>query len=342
MNDQRSNQTTFLEFSDLLTGYRASMLLMLAHRHGLFARIGRKAIPASKLCRQLGWDEDFGRRMLEALQRLEILGNEEDSYHLNPKFSLLLDPESPCYQGTTLDFEDQLFVAWQQLEPTIIEGSRMYGTENQSSEKLAGARKRYLGAMDEAAKIRSMEVWDCLDKLPEEGLLLDVGAGSGAYLREFLTRYRHWSAIYCDLPEIVEHHALHPGLEAFATRLAWCGCNLLSEEPSPWETIADQSCELVLLSNIIHCQGKAETGRLLEKITTKLARCGRLLIHDFFKDDSWRGALYDLHMMLNTYNGRTYTIGEILEMVGTDVFLHQSLHHLASGSTLLVLERRPC
>ena len=57
-------------------------------------------------------------------------------------------------------------------------------------------------AMTEAAQVRSRELWDALTDLPERGTIIDIGAGEGTYLREFLVRHPLWQGIACDLPDV--------------------------------------------------------------------------------------------------------------------------------------------
>jgi hypothetical protein len=135
--------------------------------------------------------------------------------------------------------------------------------------------------------------------------------------------------------------ALHQRLTTLADRIQGCGCNLLADGPSDFDTIPDKSCDLVLLSNLIHCQGDVETDRLVRKAAAKTTEHGLLVIHDFFSDTGWRGALYDIHMMLNTYNGKTYPQQEVLAMAATRGFYYSRTRQLPSGSTVLVLVRHP-
>jgi hypothetical protein len=122
-------------------------------------------------------------------------------------------------------------------------------------------------------------------------------------------------------------------------RLSWCACNLLATGPSQFDAIGDCSCDLVLLSNIIHCQGTAETELLLSRAAAKAADRGLLVVHDFFSDTGWRGALYDIHMMLNTYNGQTYTQEEIVIMAASLGFTGHTHLRLPSGTTALTFVR---
>ena len=330
---------TFLDFSDLLTGYRLSEMLLTIEESGLFALLGPDGATASAICRHTGWHGEYGGRFLQCLCGLGLLQMEDDRYipSLFTRQFLLPGLE---YQGTTLAFEQKLRRNWQSLNATLIAGGRVTGTAEKSAAELRQARALYLGAMDEAAAIRAGELWQTLADLPEQGVLLDIGAGAGTFLAAFLSRHPGWSAIYCDLPEIACNEKLHPRLHGLHHRLRWCGCNLLDPEASAFATIGEQSADLVLLSNLIHCQGLEETTRLLAKAAAKASRNGLIIIHDFFSDRGWRGALYDLHMMINTINGRTYRTSEIIEIMALLGWTHHTARQLPSDSTLLAFACR--
>jgi hypothetical protein len=138
---------------------------------------------------------------------------------------------------------------------------------------------------------------------------------------------------------VVTGKGLHLRFAEIDHRLTWCGGNLLAEGPSDFDVIADQSCDIVLLSNIIHCQGAAETDTLLRKAASKMTEQGVIVVHDFFSDTGWRGSLYDIHMMLNTFNGKTYSQLEIIEMALSCGLCHKFSKQLQSGSTALILAR---
>ncbi len=75
-----------------------------------------------------------------------------------------------------------------------------------------------------------------------------------------------------------------------------------------------------VLSNFLHAYGPDEAEQLLQRAVSMLKPGGMVVIHDYFPDRTGRspqkGALYDLAMMLNTFNGAchtTATIGAWLE-----------------------------
>lgn len=325
--------TPFRTFTDLLTGYRASQTLLLAHRCGLLAQLGAGGKSAKELCTALGWDPAYGRRFLEALCSLGLLVGEEDGYDFAPAMQPLLASDGAYRQWQTLEFEAQMFDSWRNLEDTLAAGQRVFASGVKSAEELELARERYLGAMDEAARLRAVELWDVVGDMSAQGRLLDLGTGSGAYVRELLLRRPDWTVTCCDLPEVLARPQLHAALAPWQVQLTWIGCNLL--EAWPPSLAASGPFDLVLLSNLIHCQGREETTALLRMAAAATAPKDQVLIHDFFSDQGPHGALYDLHMMLNTYNGRTYTLRELEEMANGEGLVMDSTWRLASGSTLV-------
>jgi hypothetical protein len=328
----------FPTFSDLLTGYRLSAVLLLAHEAGVFAAIGQEGCTGTELCATVGWAPVYGERFLHCLCSLGLLNQAGGRFILSRFSATYLAPASPHYQGQTLVFEQQLHQSWQQLAATLAAGQRVFAIGDKDPGALRQAFTTYLGAMDEAARIRAAELWAALPMAATAGTILDCGAGSGAYLAAFLERYPGWWGIFCDLPEVVASSGLHRQ-PALATRLTWCACNLLADGPSDFDTIPDSSCDLVLLSNLVHCQGPTETLLLLAKAAAKITDRGLLIIHDFFSDTDWRGALYDLHMMVNTYNGQTYTREEMAGMADPLGLVHYVRLELTSGSSALVFAR---
>jgi hypothetical protein len=200
----------FLAFSDLLTGYRQAEALMLAHEAGVFAAVGGEGCTGAELCARIGWEPVYGDRFLRCLCSLGLLQQKEERYILSRFSQTYLSPASAHYQGRTLLFERQLQQSWQQLAATLTAGQRVFAVGDKSPEARQQAFATYLGAMDEAARIRAEELWEVLPMAAAAGTILDLGAGSGAFLAAFLGRYPGWRGIFCDLPEVVTTGALHP------------------------------------------------------------------------------------------------------------------------------------
>jgi len=336
MPENSASGSAYRAFQDLLTAYRTSRVLMSAHELGIFETLAHGRDSARGICLKTGMDIPYGSRFLNVLVHLGLLDTQAETFALSEFSKCFLVKQSAAYQGRTLEFEKALFDAWQSLAQTLRQGTRVYGVTEKSTEDYKASLSLYLGAMDNAARIRAVELWECV-KVGHEGLIVDAGAGSGAFLAEFLGRHQGWRGVFCDLPDVVLLAMENPLLQAFGNRLAFQPANLLTEEEP---AMACTQADIVLCSNLVHCQGKEETQGLFFRLAAVLAENGILIIHDFFTDASHGGALYDLHMMLNTYNGRTYSVSDLCAMLTPFGLTHHSVVNLASGSTALIFSRK--
>jgi predicted metal-binding protein len=112
------------------------------------------------------------------------------------------------------------------------------------------------------------------------------------------------------MPEVVEQAARLWAERGGAPGLEFVGLDLLSEAlPAPSSEALHW--DAVVLSNIVHVYGEAESCRLLEQAAEAVAPGGLIIVHDFWTHGPGRGpakaALFDLHMLVNTYQGRTYS-----------------------------------
>jgi predicted metal-binding protein len=191
-------------------------------------------------------------------------------------------------------------------------------------------------AMAEAAAVRSQELWNMINHLPEQGTIIDIGAGDGAYLRGFLQRHPRWDAIACDLPDVCGRMAaqnLPEGLSLYP-------CNIIDQQEMAGLVERYRGrAGLLIFSNLCHCYNHDENQVLLRQAGGLLAEDGLLLIHDFYRDANGQGALYDLHMLVNTLNGRTYSIAETATLLRGAGFPQHSIIELPSGSLALAATR---
>lgn len=331
-------EESFLFHQDLLTAYRFSRILMTAHHLGVFETIGYGILSSSDICMKTGMDPDYGRRFINTLASMDLLEQRSDYYVLSEYSKKYLIKKSALYQGASLDFEESMLDSWQLLETTLISGKRVYGTEEKQQDVYERDLDKYLKAMDNAALIRASELWDAIQPDGKSGLIIDVGAGSGAFLMEFLGRHPLWRGVFCDLSDVVSRAMNEPKIKSMMPRMEFRSCNLLDRRQVE-SVLTSFSADIILVSNLIHCQGSRETENLLSMIVTCLAIDGKLVIHDFMTDNGFRGAAYDLHMMLNTMNGRTYSSSELVWMLESFGLREYFKVNLPSASTATVFFR---
>lgn len=335
MIQEEKQNDGYRDFTDMLTAYRKSRVLMCAHELGIFESLAFKPHTQDEVCEKTGMDPSYGSRFLDVLFRLGFLDYHGGAYRLSRFSERFLVKGAQSYQGESLEFEKTLSQSWQHLCGTLLHGKRMYNTDEKNRDEYHSSLSLYLGAMDNAARIRAVELWDRIDPNKSRGVILDAGAGSGAFLLEFLQRYPSWNGVFCDLPDVIRMARENPGIHPYLDRIEFVEVNLLDDK----DMTIPSSADILLCSNLIHCQGQHETQNLLSRILPCLDSDGYLIIHDFFTDDGHRGAMYDLHMMLNTYNGRTYTVENVRAMVEPFGLFHHRVLCLDSSSTALVFSK---
>jgi predicted metal-binding protein len=78
----------------------------------------------------------------------------------------------------------------------------------------------------------------------------------------------------------------------------------------------------------------------LKQAGEMLKQDGLLVVHDFYRNANSFGALYDLHMLVNTFNGRSYTTAETAAMLQSAGFTNNVTIELPSSSLALVATRK--
>jgi predicted metal-binding protein len=97
--------------------------------------------------------------------------------------------------------------------------------------------------------------------------------------------------------------------------------------------------DLILLSNVLHAYGEREARAILKYCVSCLAPGAMVLIHDYLADlharNPAKGTLYDLHMLINTYNGRIYRLEELVAMLDAAGLTSVRYFHLQSDTSIL-------
>jgi SAM-dependent methyltransferase len=277
-----------------------------------------------------------GLRFIEVLVNVGLVEQFDGRLELSRFSRSYLSRSSATSQRHVLAFEPLLMESWSKLGVVLHEGQGALIRERTEDE----CRKRqhlFQRAMAETALVRSRELWDSLAQLPELGTIIDIGAGDGTYLREFLVRHPGWQAIACDLPEVCSLAAVDPVQQ----NLNYYSCNILDkQELDLFVTSYSARADLLIFSNICHCYGPDEVADLLYQAGCLVTEDGLLVVHDFFRDASSFGALYDLHMLVNTYNGRSYTTAETTAMLEQAGFGYNVRIELPSHSVAIVASRK--
>jgi hypothetical protein len=297
--------------------------------------LSEQAMTADDLLTATSLDPAAGRRFIDLLVSLGLITRDRGGLKLSRFSNSWLNRNSATNQRHTVAFEQLLLEKWDSLGTVLKQGQGSLIAELEP-EEYRQRLQLYQGAMGEAAVVRAEELWSSFPIAAEQGAVIDLGAGDSTYLRAFLSRHPHWQGIACDLPAVCALAANNPAPDG----LRFSPCNLL--DPHDLEMFVDAhrtTADLLLMSNFCHCYSPREINGLLRVTDELLGTEGKLLIHDFFRDINQSGALYDLHMLVNTLNGRTYAVSEMSALLADAGFMISDTMELQSGSRLLIAVR---
>jgi predicted metal-binding protein/ubiquinone/menaquinone biosynthesis C-methylase UbiE len=257
-------------------------------------------------------------RFLAVLVGLGLVVEYDGAFANGTLADMYLTSDGKAHLGNFVQYRRYSLSQWQRLSTRVREG--ISANERPVDEPKDAYQKRvraYVEAMDEQAVLKSGETLEYLENFlvtpPER--ILDIGGGAGAWCRTLLKRWPQARTVLFDLPEVmVAVRSLYPdpGAWAYIERVA-------GDVLHP--CIKNGTFDLVILSNILHVYSEEEATMILETAARCLRSSGTVLVHDYLVDehntDPLKGRLYDLHMMLNTYNGRIYDKKKLTAMLET-------------------------
>lgn len=319
----------------MVSGYRIFCVMVEAVNSGLIDGLEEGTATVVELLAATSMLPGEGGRFIALLVSVGLLEEYAGQLQLSRFSRTYLSRSSVTSQRHVLEFEPLLQNNWRQLGTVLREGQGKLIHE-QSPEEYRQKLQLFQQAMTEAALVRSCELWDEFAGLPENGTVIDIGAGDGTYLREFLQRYPGWQGVACDLADVCAQAAS----VASPPNLSFHPCNILDrQELAALVTAYRGAADILLFSNVCHCYSPAENEAIFGQAGQLLVAEGLLIVHDFFRDANSYGSLYDLHMLVNTWNGRSYTVDETAALLESAGFSQHRVIELPSSSLAMVARR---
>jgi predicted metal-binding protein/SAM-dependent methyltransferase len=327
----------FQRLEDLATAYWYSEVLFAALELNIFGLLGDGSASVAELAAKAGYEVDGLSRFLASLVSLGLIVKHDGRFANGPLAAHYLIPDTSAYVGDFLLYRRFLTSHWQRLGARIRQGSMANDRLPDESPDIYRERTlAYVRAMDLQARIKAAEALEFLRELchPAPGRVLDLGGGAGAWCRALRSLWPDVRTVLFDLPE-----TLAAARQLYPDRVSWEGIEVLAGNILT-PCLQGPQFDLVLLSNVIHAYGASEAAAILQYCASCLAPGGMVLIHDYLADlhdvDPVKGSLYDLHMLINTYNGRIYRLAELVTMLESAGLQHVRLCHLRTDTSILV------
>lgn len=312
--------TGFQYFEDLSTAYWYSEILFTSIELGVFDYIAKNITTIDALASKLSCDTDNLLRLLKAMEGLALVYNENGEWFNSQQASRFLVSSGSQYMGHFILYRKFMRKQWQELLQKIV--PEKYNSPGEDSDDVDERFFNYLRATDSQIKVKSCEIIELLNRYEWHFPVLDVGGGAGSLLREIIKsgieKPENRKIEYSDESLLYElNDVINAAKKLYPDKLNWQHFKTAGGDFRSHEFKGNEKFGLIILSNFLHAYGADEASELLKKACSILNDDGIIIIHDYFPDRVARfpqkGRLYDLNMMINTYNGRCHESHEIID-----------------------------
>ncbi len=295
-----------LQFSG---GYWGVCALHAGVKLDLFSSLAGKPGTAGEVAQSCGSDPRATAMLLDALASLDLVVKEDDQYALTGFAAAHLVRAAPDYLGHIIMHHHHLMGGWARLPVAVKNGGPVRGSVSHGDE--AEERESFLMGMFNLASQLAPLVAGSID-LSGRQRLLDLGGGPGTYAIYFCRQFPALSATVFDLPTtrvFAETTIARFGLES--------RINFISGDFDV-DAISG-GFDVAWLSHILHSEGPEGCLNILRRGAAALQPGGMLLVQEFILNDTKDGplfpALFSLNMLLGTSAGRSYSQGELSDML---------------------------
>ncbi len=341
---------------DLSTAYWYSEVLFAAIELRLFSFLEQGHSSLDELSVAAACRKDDLERLLKAIKILGLIHQEEEGLWINSQTARkFLLQGHPDYMGDFLLYRKYMRPRWQALVQKTAQANKSsqktdFASADSQGQNYALRTLNYVKATDALVRQKSREIAKALEPVSWQGPVLDVGGGAGTLARTLLEQRddnhkspgaeKNCDAILLELPEVIV-----AAKKIYTEKTCWDSLRVIEGDFRSYTFDHDEQYGLILLSNFLHAYGPQEARQLLAKAIDRLKPGGHILIHDYFPDRCGRspqkGTLYDLNMMLNTYDGRCHDSWTVKKWLQQKKLKHILVRDLSTDTSIIVASNRP-
>lgn len=297
------------ELLHLSGAYWSSCALHAGVHLDLFSRLTEEPLTAARLAELTGCDPRGTAMLLDALAALELVARDERGYRITPFSARYLSSASPDYLGYIILHHRQLMNGWSRLDEAVATGlPPAVGPSRNDDERI---RECFQMGMFNMATLSAPRIVPAID-LAGRRRLLDLGGGPGTYAIHFCLHNPELRAVIYDLPTTRTFARRTVERFGLSERISFVAGDITGDP------IGD-GFDVVWISQLLHGEGPESATGIVAKAARALVPNGLLLLQEFILDDDRAAplfpALFSLNMLINTSSGRSYSQGELTEMM---------------------------
>ena len=290
----------------MTAGYRNACILISALKVGIFEALGEGPRTPGEVAADLDLDTRAVDVVMCALAAAEILLQDGDRFIIDPGARPFLLAGSPETMVSIIGHNRSMLRSWVRLDEVM-----QIGAPAPRQERTAEEMEDFICGMENVSRRSSEEVAAKID-FSDTRRLLDLGGGPGTASLTFARANPGLECVVYDLAGPVGIAAGRISRAGLEDRVTTCAGDFLTDD-------IGRDFGIVYISNIIHMLSPDQTLELLEKAGGALVSGGRVLVKDFYLEDSriappWT-AQFSVNMLVNTEGGKTYTLTEMSDLL---------------------------
>ncbi len=310
----------------LLGGVLAAKYLMVATQVDLFRLLHEQPLSVHEVASQINFDPRTTRILLDALVALQLLSTSAGCYSNTPVTAAFLSGQAgPDLRPVVRLWDEIVYPQWAELATALRDNRSTLGFLDfsaQQQEVFSNGVAALSGATAQALA-RSYP-------FGEHQRLLDLGGGTGSFLRAALSQHQQLHGTLYELPGPAAIARRQIASTPLSQRMSIVEGSFLSDQlPTGYDA--------VLLANVVHLFTPEHNHTLLQRIRQVVAPEARLLLVDFWTNaehtEPLFAALLAGEFQIVTGEGDVYSVAEVqswLAHTGWQFVEHKPLTGTAS------------
>ncbi len=324
-------RTDFQFLEDLSTAYWYSQVLFTGLELNLFHYMDLGLCSVDELAGEAKCHGPEMLRLLRAMEPMGLVTCQRGNWYNAQVSSLFLVPGKKDYMGDFFLYRQYMRPQWDKLTQKVSSEKKMQTAPPSYEER----NLRYVASTDTLVRQKSREIIRLLRPEKISGPILDIGGGAGSLIRALQEMAPKAHAILFDIPEVIE-----AARTIYPDKKNWEGITPVGGDFRTHNF--EEKFSLICMSNFLHAYGP-EAKELLLKAITLLNTDGILVIHDYFPDRKGsipqKGSLYDITMMLNTFNGVCHDTSTIIQWLGEAKIKNIGIKDLSTDTAVIMARK---
>ena len=320
----------------VLGGWQPAQVLMAANHLDFFNAIGEGALSAEEVAAPCKCHPSSTERLLNACAALGILEKEGPLYRNSPEALESLVRGKPTYMGDMIAHLEDLWEPWGKLHEAVRTNRPVIITHDAS--RGPDVHRNFILAMHNGAIPDAPLLAETLD-LSGRHQLFDVGGGPGTYSIFLVKRYPGLRAIVFDIPQTIPIAQEIITQSGVADRVTTRAGDYLKDD-------FGQGNDVLLLSGILHSEGPECNRSLFAKAYASLIPGGLVVVRENLINEEgtspMRAVIFSLNMVVNTYDGKSYTGSEVMNLMESVGFVESAVVPFPQPKeTSLIISKKP-